>query len=115
MNDYTISWDGKLLGCQMLQDCWTYPFIDSFENAWLDYPSKVKLSRLNASIEAYKCDDCENSDLCSTCVATRMAETGESFGCPKYICDNHINKVFLYIIFIIDSLIFHQLKIELLL
>ena len=88
MNDYTISWDGKLLGCQMLQDCWTYPFIDSFENAWLDYPSKVKLSRLNASIEAYKCDDCENSDLCSTCVATRMAETGESFGCPKYICDN---------------------------
>ncbi|NLC19389.1 MAG: radical SAM protein, partial [Clostridiales bacterium] len=26
INSYTITWDGKLIGCQMLNDCCSYPF-----------------------------------------------------------------------------------------
>ncbi len=82
MESYTISWDGKLLGCQILENFYTEPFKDNFENAWNNYPYKVvDMPQLNK-----KCVECDNSRLCSCCCASRYAETGDLGGCPEYIC-----------------------------
>jgi len=79
VNSYTITWDGKLIGCQILDDCCTYPFEEGFIKAWEDFPSKVKLLPLPD-----KCKGC--STPCTSCYATRLAETGSMGGWPEYIC-----------------------------
>jgi len=79
MSSYTIAWDGKLIGCQMLGDCWTYPFEDGFQKAWEDFPRQVKLPPIP--------DQCIGCDVnCSACPATRLAETGFLGGLPEYLC-----------------------------
>lgn len=83
MSSYTITWDGKLIGCQMLDDTWVSPFKDGFNKSWQLFPTKVVYKELNE-----KCKNCKDKMLCSTCVATRMAETGDISGCPKYICED---------------------------
>lgn len=83
MQSYTISWDGKLLACQILGNFYTYPFNDGFTRSWMNYPYKVKLPKLNE-----QCILCENKHLCSCCYASRYAETGNLGGCPKYVCED---------------------------
>lgn len=79
MNSYTITWDGKLIGCQLLGDCWTYPFEEEFQLAWDDFPKCVKLPPMT--------EQCAGCDVtCSACPATRLAETGSLGGLPDYLC-----------------------------
>ncbi len=79
MNSYTITWDGRLIGCQMLEDHWTYPFQSGFLQAWEEFPLHTVPIRLPK-----ECIGCEIS--CCACPATRMAETGSMSGWPKYLC-----------------------------
>lgn len=79
MNSYTITWDGKLIGCQMLGDCWTLPFETGLSPAWEDFPSQVKIPDIPTH-----CQDC--SINCNACPATRLAETGSLGGFPEYLC-----------------------------
>ena len=81
MSEYTISWDGKLLGCQMLGLFSTDARKDGFSRAWEDFPLAVKLPQVNK-----KCLACENGDICNCCYASRYAETGDLGGCPEYVC-----------------------------
>lgn len=81
MKSYTISWDGKLLGCQMLGKFYTKPFEKNFTFAWGEYPKNVNIDKLND-----KCIKCKNSELCGSCYASRYAETGSLVGVPKYAC-----------------------------
>lgn len=83
MNSYTITWDGKLIGCQMLGDCWTYPFEEGFMKAWEEFPDKVKIPPLPE-----KCSNCSLS--CCACPATRLAETGRLDGIPEYLCKESV-------------------------
>ena len=83
MDSYTITWDGKLLACQMLGEFYTNPFEDGFIKAWNKYPYKVKLPKLDD-----KCLKCENIDICKACPACRYAETGSLGGCPEYVCQD---------------------------
>ncbi len=83
MISYTITWDGKLIGCQMLGDCWTYPFEEGFRKAWEEFPGKVKLPPLPE-----KCSNCSLS--CCACPATRLAETGRLDGVPEYLCKESV-------------------------
>lgn len=83
MESYTISWDGKLLGCQLLDAFFTEPFEEGFKNAWDRFPYTVTLPKINS-----QCMNCENAQLCSTCYAIRLAETGKLDGCPKYLCED---------------------------
>lgn len=79
INSYTITWDGKLIGCQMLDGCCTHPFEEGFNNAWEAFPAKVKLPPLP--------DECKGCTTpCTSCYATRLAETGSMGGWPEYIC-----------------------------
>lgn len=79
MTSFTITWDGKLIGCQLLGDCWTFPFEEGFYNAWERYPQVVKLPSL-----PNQCYECEIA--CTACPANRLAETGSLGGVPEYLC-----------------------------
>lgn len=81
MNSYTISWDGKILGCQMLGLFETDALHDGFESAWEAFPFAVKMPELNET-----CKKCDKQRLCNCCIATRYAETLDPGGCPEYAC-----------------------------
>jgi MoaA/NifB/PqqE/SkfB family radical SAM enzyme len=80
MNSYTITWNGKLIGCQMLGDCQTYPLEIGFQQAWEDFPKQVKLPPMPK-----QCRECEIK--CNACPANRLAETGSLDGLPLYLCE----------------------------
>ena len=81
MNEYTISWDGKLLACQLLDFFSTDVLQEGFDKAWEHFPLAVPRMQ-----ECAECTECRSKDLCNCCVATRLAETGRTDGCPEYIC-----------------------------
>lgn len=81
MSEYTISWDGLLLGCQMLGNFFVDTQKDGFLNAWKEFPSQVKLPNINE-----KCMACKSLNICNCCYASRYAETGDLGGCPEYVC-----------------------------
>ena len=81
MNNYTISWNGKLLACQMMGNFAENVTEIGFQKAWEDFPKQVKLTELNS-----KCKNCENHKICNVCCASRYAETGDLGGCPEYVC-----------------------------
>lgn len=81
MSSYTISWDGKLLGCQMMGNFATDVLALGFEKAWEEFPLAVKLPPIDE-----KCLNCKSLDICNCCCASRYAETGNLGGCPDYVC-----------------------------
>ncbi len=81
MRSYTISWDGQLLGCQMMGNFSEDILQKGFRKAWEDFPKGVRLPKVNE-----KCAGCENQNICSVCCASRYAETGDLGGCPEYVC-----------------------------
>lgn len=83
MDSYTISWDGKLLGCQILDVFYTEPFEEGFEKAWENFPFTVKLPEVDQ-----ECKKCEIKELCNACYACRYAETGDLGGKPEYVCED---------------------------
>lgn len=92
MHDYTISWDGKLLGCQMMGNFSVDAMQEGFSSAWDAFPSVVKLPPVNET-----CLACESRTICNCCYASRYAETGDLGGCPDYVCRdtaiiNHMRK-----------------------
>lgn len=70
MSSYVISWNGKLLGCQMLGLFETNALEDGFKSAWTEFPYIVKLPEVNEV-----CRDCDKKHLCNCCIASRFAET----------------------------------------
>lgn len=82
MDSYTITFDGKLIGCQMLGVFYTDTIKEGFSVAWENYPFEVHLPD-----EPEECVKCEYKNLCKVCPAVRMAECGSLNGVPKYICD----------------------------
>lgn len=79
MRSYCISWDGKLLGCQILEAFQTDALTEGFQNAWERFPETVKLP-------PHPCENCEHLQSCTLCPAVAMAETGSLTGVPEYIC-----------------------------
>ena len=82
MDSYTISWDGKLLACQILGNFYTEPFEVGFQKAWNEFPFKVEIPKKFDK----KCDVCKNRSICNACYACRYAETGDLGGAPTYVC-----------------------------
>lgn len=84
MNSYTISWDGKLLLCQIFDKFYCDKvFDDGFDKSWDLLPSKINIDNINN-----KCDECEDRCRCTSCYASIYNETGSLDGCPKYYCEN---------------------------
>jgi len=83
MNTYAITWDGKLLGCQIMGGYHTEPYRNGFEKSWTEYPGCVVPMDIDP-----KCLQCNNAQLCLSCFATRFAESGGPCGISEYICQN---------------------------
>ena len=81
MNQYTISWDGKLLGCQLMGAFVTDALKEGLQKAWNQYPAVVKQKN-----PGLPCSECGIADECESCAATRYAETGSTTGFSEYIC-----------------------------
>ena len=82
MDSYTLTWDGKLLGCQMLGNFWT-DATQGFAKAWEEYPYAVQLPAENET-----CAACPQRQLCTVCPAVRMAECKNLTDIPQYICQS---------------------------
>lgn len=82
MDSYTITWDGKLLGCQILGNFWTDATVD-FLKAWEQYPYRVQLPEENPT-----CASCAQRQMCMICPAVRMAECKNLKDIPPYICES---------------------------
>lgn len=81
MQDYTVSWDGRLLACQMMGNFSENILEKGFRRAWEDFPKQVRLPKVNET-----CSNCEHKAICNVCCASRYAETGDLGGCPEYVC-----------------------------
>lgn len=81
-SSFWVTWDGKMLPCGMMP----YPKRDilqsGFNQAWEDIKEetlKIKLSE--------KCVKCPKKDICGTCAAVRITETGSYEKVPAYMCE----------------------------
>lgn len=83
MKQYTITWNGELLGCQLLGAFKTNALNNGLLNAWNEYPYVIHISKPNK-----KCLQCENIEFCGSCAASRYAETGDINGLPEYACQD---------------------------
>ncbi|MGM9889484.1 MAG: radical SAM/SPASM domain-containing protein [Floccifex porci] len=78
MDSYTITWNGKLIPCQLLGVFSTDARKEGFGLAWEYFPYKVRLP------EECQCTKCEYENECSACYAIRFAETGTLNTCASY-------------------------------
>lgn len=79
---FWITWDGRMLPCGMMTLPITEPFRDGFENAWNGMMKKIDPIYLPA-----KCSACENKELCHSCAAVVLTETGTFDTVPEYRCE----------------------------
>ena len=81
MKQYTITYDGRLLGCQMLGAFATDALAEGLAPAWVRFPTVVSLPEENP------CPDCPLQNQCCICPAVSLAETGRLDGIPTYFCN----------------------------
>ena len=81
LEHFTIAYDGRLLGCQLLEEFSTDALRDGFARAWEEWPFQVRLPQVCA-----ECASCHFAENCQVCPAVRMAECGNLSGRPEYIC-----------------------------
>ena len=79
---FWITWDGWITPCGMMNE----PKVDlmgtSFDDGWkqiVQLSSEMRLSGI--------CAKCKNQQLCHSCAAMAMAETGRATGVPAYLCE----------------------------
>lgn len=78
---FWVTWDGYLTPCGMMPE----PKVDltgrPFGEAWRELTEASAALTLSGV-----CAKCPNVDLCHSCAAMAMAETGSASGIPKYLC-----------------------------
>lgn len=82
VTQYTITYDGKLIACQMIDMFSIDVLQNTFQKAWEQFPHEIHIPSTEI-----KCDRCEFVNYCQSCYASRYAETGDFNGCSKYIYD----------------------------
>lgn len=87
IDSYVISWDGYLLPCQMLDVFKADVVNEGLDIAWRHFPQIIELPPDNP-----KCSECDVADYCSSCYATRYAETGSLNGCSEYMWERASSK-----------------------
>lgn len=85
ITEYTISWDGELLPCQLMGTVSVDVLENGFDAAWEKLPFCI-----GEVVVPEKCENCEYGSRCSNCVAVRAAEHSGLSACPEYEC--HLTK-----------------------
>lgn len=78
---FWMTWDGRMLPCGMLTLPITYPMQDGFECAWEKMEENIRRIYLPA-----KCSECKDKELCHSCAAVVLTETGTFDTVPQYRC-----------------------------
>lgn len=81
VQEYTVTWDGRLLPCTMMGNCFTNPFEEGFSVAWRRLENVMVKPKVPV-----KCQECNVQQFCGACTASRYCETGDINGVPKYFC-----------------------------
>lgn len=80
---FWITWDGQMTPCGMM----TKPAIDIKNRAFIDaWKELTEIS--NELLLSGVCAKCRNAELCHSCAAMALAETGNISGIPKYLCES---------------------------
>lgn len=78
---YTVTWNGRLIACQMMDEKGVDVVENTLAGAWEEYPYTVSFPG-----PAAECASCEWVANCSSCPADRKAETGSVHGISEYHC-----------------------------
>ena len=78
---FAINWQGKMQPCVMLKTPSASVFDQSFDDAWRTISDGVKNICLS-----HICTGCSKRDVCQTCAACALYESGSFGGVPEYMC-----------------------------
>ena len=78
---FWMTWDGKMTPCGMMDRPVAYPLEKGFDAAWEELRRQVSQIRLPA-----KCSGCDYRDICGSCAAVCLTETGHFHVAPEYMC-----------------------------
>lgn len=78
---FWITWDGMMTPCGMM----TAPQVDLYEMDFMPAWKRLVEETQKLTVSG-TCEACPNKNLCNTCAAIAMAETGSTNGIPTYLC-----------------------------
>lgn len=78
---FWVTWDGWLTPCGMAPEPKTDLRKSSFSQAWEQIKAMTAALRTSSL-----CPSCPNRNMCHSCMAIAMSETGRSEGVPQYLC-----------------------------
>lgn len=78
---FWVTWDGYLVPCGMM----TEPKIDLCTGVFMENWKKLVQATSEMTLSGV-CTKCVNHDICHSCAAMAIAETGSSRGIPEYLC-----------------------------
>lgn len=78
---FWITWDGWMTPCGMMPEPKTDVLEKGFAEAWRELTAVSEALALSGV-----CAQCENRQICHSCAAMAMAETGSADGIPRYLC-----------------------------
>ena len=79
---FWINWKGELLPCGMFSEPMISLLDHSFKEGWSYITERTKQIK-----RCKKCDECPYIELCPSCSASCLAETGNMDECPEYLCE----------------------------
>lgn len=80
-SSFIVNWQGKMTPCIMLPEPSVDVFEVGFQNAWkhiVEESDKIRVSE--------KCATCNRREICQTCAACALLETGAYNKVPEYLC-----------------------------
>ncbi len=78
---FWITWDGYMLPCGMVPEPKADVAALGFSQAWHQTARQTEQVRLSGV-----CQSCPNKNVCHSCMAMAIAETGTHAGIPTYLC-----------------------------
>ncbi|MCD8230977.1 MAG: radical SAM protein [Clostridiales bacterium] len=78
---FWITWDGHMLPCGMVPEPKADVVQLGFSQAWRQTVQQTEQVRLSGV-----CQSCPNKNVCHSCMAMAIAETGTHAGIPTYLC-----------------------------
>jgi len=79
---FWMNWKGELLHCGMFNEPKVSLLEHSFKEAWEYVTTEVQNIK-----RCKECDECIYYNICPSCAAASLAETGSTEGRPSYLCE----------------------------
>lgn len=81
-SSFAVTWRGELRPCVLMPGPGIPVFATGLKDAWRQLTEAVSEILLNQT-----CSTCTRRDVCQTCAACAVLETGRFDGLPKYMCE----------------------------